>query len=503
MSKNNRFLFSISIIFFFVPLLAFLNKINLPQILLIDVYFILLFQIFFCLLAISISFIFYKIFIKKYLNFFHFFFCNSIIFYLLFFFNDLKSLIYDRQNFYLDEIITVSIYIAIYFLLIYIQKKKLDLLVRFIVIFIILQMVNFSINFYNVQGTINNDEENNLGASHHLNISLLKKNSSNENIFFIVLDGMMSLDSAEKLKIIDSKENIVKSLKKNNMKYNDNFFTNYDQTYLSISSLLQGSYPVTETSKRYTNRRNFFPSSIVNQNKDNEFFKILRKTNKKFYWLGNSWAGCLNNIYINCLKSNQFNKLISKTMLFYYDSIFIYIFNIFLNTDETNSAIDFFNNSSLPLTKNSIFLIHVMSPHPPYFFDKNCKINLETNSLNIKNTEVENYSYAYNCLINIIKKWSSETDDNMIFIFGDHGWSFKEDYMSKNNVDGYENRFKAFFSYKVPSRCKDIKAPNSIVNIMRFALICSGNTELKYLQDLKFKTFTELNPDYGRVFLID
>ena len=37
------------------------------------------------------------------------------------------------------------------------------------------------------------------------------------------------------------------------------------------------------------------------------------------------------------------------------------------------------------------------------------------------NSEVENYTYAYNCLMDIIMKWSRETNDSMIFIFGDHG----------------------------------------------------------------------------------
>ena len=173
---------------------------------------------------------------------------------------------------------------------------------------------------------------------------------------------MMSLDSAMKLKIIKDKAKIIQDLNKNGMQYNENFFSNYDQTYLSISSLLQGSYPVTNNSERYTSRRNFFPSLIVNQNKDNDFFKILRKTNKKFFWLGNSWAGCLNNIYINCIDTNHFTKLVSRTMLFYYDSLFVYIFNYILDTDQTYSSIEFFNNFNLPKSNNSIYLIHVMSP---------------------------------------------------------------------------------------------------------------------------------------------
>ena len=73
--------------------------------------------------------------------------------------------------------------------------------------------------------------------------------------------------------------------------------------------------------------------------------------------------------------------------------------------------------------------------------------------------------------------------------------------MSNHEIDLHENKFKSFFSYKVPSRCEDIKKPNSIVNIFRFALICSGNNDLKYLKDLKFKTFYEDEKNYGKVIL--
>lgn len=504
MNYNTKILFSISVVIYFVPVLAFLNRINLPQILTHDLYFIFLFQLFFCATIFILSFILYKIIFKKYLNFSKFFFTNSILFYLLFFFNNLKIFLFDKQSFYFDEIFVLLIYLILYFFLINISKKKINFLIRFVFIFIILQIMTFSINFFKLQITsvqkIEKSQDDNLMT---LNTELLTQNLNNENIYFIILDGMMSLDSAMKLKIIKDKNKIIKDLDQNGMLYNENFFSNYDKTYLSISSLLQGSYPVTNNSGRYTSRRNFFPSSIINQNRDNDFFKILRKTNREFYWLGNSWASCLDNIYINCINTNYFIKMASRTMLFYYDSIFIYIFNYLFDTDKAHSALKFFNNFELPKSNNSIYLIHVMSPHPPFFFDKNCTIDLSPDSIIKKNSEVQNYTYAYNCLIDIIKKWSGDKNNNMIFIFGDHGWSFDQSYMNKNEIDSYGNRFKAFFSYKVPTRCNNIKTPNSIINIMRFALICSGNKDIDYIEDLKFQTFSEHEIDYGKVNLIN
>ena len=115
------------------------------------------------------------------------------------------------------------------------------------------------------------------------------------------------------------------------------------------------------------------------------------------------------------------------------------------------------------------------------------------------------YTNAYNCLLDVINKFSSEVDkiskNNMIFVFGDHGWSFDNKIMKQYNLEADESRFKPFFAYKVPSRCDQIKAPKSIVNIMRFALKCSGNSDIQYLKDLKFKTFYEASSEnFGKVY---
>ena len=148
--------------------------------------------------------------------------------------------------------------------------------------------------------------------------------------------------------------------------------------------------------------------------------------------------------------------------------VYLCIFLIFfLNSQKSQSAIEFFNNPIEKTANNSIFLIHVISPHPPFFFDKNCNINLKSDSLEIKNsTFVENYTYAYNCLIEIIKNWSNEKSNNMIFIFGDHGWSFGDEYMAKHKVNTQENRFKPFFSYKVP-----LIVGSMLRNLYRFPLL--------------------------------
>ena len=109
----------------------------------------------------------------------------------------------------------------------------------------------------------------------------------------------MSLELAENYKIIDNKESYIKKLKTNNFKYVRNFHSNYTTTGKSISSILEATYPWLPNQKTRS-RDNFFPNSLLDDNYDYNFFDILKKTKKNFFWLGNSWGMCLPNEYVKC-----------------------------------------------------------------------------------------------------------------------------------------------------------------------------------------------------------
>ena len=190
----------------------------------------------------------------------------------------------------------------------------------------------------------------------------------------------------------------------------------------------------------------------MNQKKDNRFFKILRKTNKDFYWLGNSGASCQNNIYINCISDNKKLKFSSIVNLFYFDSIYIYLLNKVLININSYGSINFYK-SKPKLNDNNIYLLHILNPHPPYYLNKNCEIqkNLMKKVTNDK-IEIEYYGYAYNCLLNMansfIKQISKYNNNDLIFIMGDHGWSFDEETMKKSNLNIKKIDLKHFFLIK-------------------------------------------------------
>jgi len=507
---KNKTPYIISFFIFIIPILAFLNKINLPQVTALEVYLISFSQFFFLIITFLLSYLIHNLFLKKKIELRIFFLINSFVVFLLLFFQNIKSLLFfESQNFVFDEIFAFFIFVLIYLFLIKFAEKYFNLISRFLIIFILLQFSLFAYNLIITNVTLDSHTIHGGKENIDSNFNSLSINESKDigNIFFIVFDGMMTLESAEKLKIIENKEVIINSLKKDNINYKENFLANYDSTYLSLASLLKGSYPVMEKSKKYRTRKNYFPFFLMDQKKDNSFFKILRQTNKKFFWLGNSNSSCLNNIYINCVGENRNLKFISIVSLFYYDSAYIYLFNKILGQyDNRYESIDFLVNPKKEFEGNEIYLLHILNPHPPYYLNENCEIkddlmkNLKTNE-----KKVEYYGYAYNCLLDIAQvftnKISKTNEKDLIFIMGDHGWSFDNETMEKNNLKKANNRFKTFFAYKVPSKCDEIPPPNSIVNIFRFALNCSENSDLNYLKDLQFISFPEGHKNYGKVFL--
>ena len=505
---NKKIAILTGLLLLLVPITTFLSNTNLPQIPVTDIFLIIISQLVVLISIILVSFSFHKLFLTKFLKIEFFLLINFFIIYLFFFFKNIKNIFYILEDFnpLLDEIFTLAIYGIVYFILIRFNKKYINFVARFLLIYATIILFVFILNIFNFHS---DDKKNNLSS---LDLNAVNTNLNQTNIFLIILDGMINLELAEKLKIINNKSQITNSLKTNNYVYKKDFSSNYDATYLSIASLLESSYPVTEDSKKYYNRKNFFPFSILNERNENNFFRILKKTKKQFFWLGNEWFFCHENLYINCLNEDQVYKKISRLKLFYSDSIFIYLLNFYSPQIPQIGALNFLINPNLNLNNKNqsgnIFLIHALSPHPPYIFNQNCKIKdkIKDKKKGISiDEEIKYYSYAYNCLFKIIynftKKIEKNNANNMFFVMGDHGWSFNKNIMKKVNLDPEEARFKPFFSYKVPSKCKDIPSPSSIVNVLRFALICDGSKNLNYLKNLKFKSFYEDNQDYGKVYL--
>ena len=87
--------------------------------------------------------------------------------------------------------------------------------------------LNHSIFFYK---TTNFDNSVNINFKNNkINYDKYNLNQGNGDIFFVVLDGMMNLELAEKYNIIENKDDYIEQLSRHSFYYNNDFFSNYCQ----------------------------------------------------------------------------------------------------------------------------------------------------------------------------------------------------------------------------------------------------------------------------------
>ena len=82
------------------------------------------------------------------------------------------------------------------------------------------------------------------------------------------------------------------------MEYINDSTSNYNLTYLTFASIFYFNSPINEMSLKYKNN-NFFFHKLLILNNQNTLNNILKKHNYKFYYFGNSWNECNNNLINN------------------------------------------------------------------------------------------------------------------------------------------------------------------------------------------------------------
>ena len=445
MKFKNKLDYFLILGFIFLPVILHLNEINLKQYQVSTIFYLIFFQVIISLIILIFSLvIYYSLLNNKYLS--EILISNFFIFYLLFFYKKINSLevINSLINFHylLDNIITFIIFLASYLLVFYLLKKFNSISKIFFLNFIIFNIIY---GFYNMSPLktfqIYNIETYNSENKIKLNTLKPQEEETLIDVYLIILDGMISLKKAKNLNIIESEIETLKKLKDNHYNYNGLFESNYPVTYASIQALLYSYYPITENTPRYKNRLSFYP--YIMNNKENFFYKIIDKLNMNFFWIGNKWGPCKGLKYGECFfnysdKKTFISKLIFSSELFYADSVYSYFFN-YLNRDIMITALDFlrygdYQDQKLSLKHNAnFFLVHVYKPHKPYNLDKNCN---DIDPIKVGSNEIKYYKRNYNCALEAVLNWDkrflNKSKDNIVFILGDHGWSFNHNSTKEN-----------------------------------------------------------------------
>lgn len=508
--KNRYRTYVLYFFLFNLPLTLYFNKENMSQVYLSNILNTFFYHSFFFIFLIFILFFLIKIFKQEKnqeISLFTFF----LVYFLSFFYSDLVN----QVNIFLSEFslkqlkIFLVIFYCVFFIFLYglllNNKKIVHILKIFISIYLVVNYLYFSQQILTVH-------LNNKTFKTEILNKEIKRNDSN--IYYILFDGMSSLEIAEKYGAINKAEIIKKELTLLNATYIEKSISNYSATYLSIASIFDLNYPINSSSKKYKNRLNFFPSMISNNKININLFNLLKSVDKKFYWIGNNWGGCVDvrkDFTINCKAIT--NKSLSILENFYTSSPLSLLNNLFTVKSQDRELIKNTNKYIKDIKDtNSFYFFHLMIPHDNVV-DKNCNyVDVNISKVAYKDQYACSIKKIYELINNINQ---IDKNEKVIILSSDHGNNFIKNNNLPFVVNGKLNskRKKEFYErsqiiniISSPARCNlenlvnDVKSP---INNVRFAFNCIHNMELEYLDNKHYKIFYENEKHYGNAFEIN
>ena len=465
-------------------------------------------SIFVLMLVGGILFSLFINFITK-IKFTDLFFFYVVLIFLFFRWNDINILLknFSILNYaYITLIIIIITQIFVCYFLIF---KQVEIVKKFLTTFFIIYLLTLIINIFynstNLNGQTRISQENDSNEGIINNLKEHKSNGNNfRNIYYVILDGMISLERFEEIYGISKEKlkNYIDLKKFNYTKMNSSFF----DTGRTLGSIFNLDYLSQDL---INDKKNLFSHNLEEKNlriSKPRLIKILENNGYKFSWYSNSIKDCTTinkslcgetkknfiNFYINSYVAINFlegSPLITIMKKINLELVFKAYFN---HNDAINNFL--LNSDNLETDQPNFILIHSMMPHAPYFYDEKCNF---INNNNEKKFTI-GYKMNYLCSLKRVKEFQnyivSKDKNAVVVIQGDHGYFFKDKKVLERKNDilpyvkwMYENDRKELLkNYSTFNLIKDdqCKLPKNVeidnVNSIIFALNCGLNIDLEY-----------------------
>jgi len=404
-------------------------------------------------------------------------------------------------------------------------KFKID---KFLTIFLFINLIYFSsgqINFI-----IHFFDKKDIVEFKNKSIEINKSNQG-INIYYVVMDGLTSLERLRTDFKISTQET-ENTLIKNGFFISKNAKSSYNITHLTLASIFSLDYLVNENSNRYIGRHNFFPNNL-HYPSDLPLFVELKKSGYKFTYVGNKWNGCVKNELVNCIdgvgvptkfyllelmKSYSLVTFFNKTPIWHLISNISEKYELeykeykknkivsMNDNDAIKTVLNILNAGEVRFAKNNFFFVHHLNPHPPAL-NEDCSASSSSGYLEW--TE-DGYRKSSKCALlriqELIEAIERADPNAMVIIQGDHGPSIKYDWdikPSNLNKSQLDERFSIFNAIKPPKFCSP-KYSDSLGNVetIRLVIDCLNGINLPPPQSKHYAGVYEANPEFGLVFPI-
>ena len=407
----------------------------------------------------------------------------------------------------------IVIYIFIYFKIFFLKIFK-NFILFFFIINCFLITLKYSIDYLNQKNSFSDNSGNtddNKFFEEYKNQTISKDYTNFPNIYYIILDGMMSLEKADFLNISKAKFNIDK-LNQEGLRYIENSFGSYNSTHNTLASLFNMDYFQTEKNYNQIKIGQYFPAMMYRNSNFIPLIDIISKIDINFEWLGNFNANCieLKDRPWKCLGSPFLRNLHHVNYIFFSTTPLDVLLNKFLAIDK--SKLTYFNEltfnklkyqtgqknlslyielleNDLITNNNKFTFIHHNSPHFPYMVDENCNPKKF-------NDNFEGYKASYLCVLKKVIEFTNYiniSDPDSIIVFqADHGWGNEENMIDYTSEEKMMFRASIFNAIKAPQKCFDnFSEPKHNVNTIRFVLNCAYNFNFTYEPNIYYAEYKQ------------
>jgi hypothetical protein len=320
-----------------------------------------------------------------------------------------------------------------------------------------------------------------------------------ENIYYVLLDSYPGPITTRR--VFDYDNPLPDMLAQRGFFSSGDFKTNYFATFLTMSSVLDANYDVTETSSFPLDKAEAYPIRLLDGYVP-AAIKALQTAGFKTYFRGNWYARCADSVFV-CLGDPKIKQSVSFGTFIDATPAARFFPQTTSEQGITGPPFDQLYNAITPLKTHIPQLVsegrpffvfaHHMAPHPPANYNPDCSEGQGRQTVNLNWSEVQRETYlsALKCvnlqvlaLLDDIDKYDSHA---LVVIMSDHGsftqsnGSIEWDRMSPSLVD--EMTYPINF-IRAPPECESwLYKGMAQVNTMRFILGCAMRQKPDYLAD--------------------
>ncbi len=325
-------------------------------------------------------------------------------------------------------------------------------------------------------------------------------------IFLVVLDGYPGIQ-ASRMDTGDAKTALIDELEARGFTVPTSAWSPYWSTQLSIASLLQMSYPVTEPFDGDATTQALY--AVIGG--DNQLFELMKREGYDTYFVESGWSGSGCGANVDFCESSAF---IDGAMFFtLWDTVAgPYVSSSIGNafTLGPRKTMDWIIENVERISSDgrpSFVFAHLVAPHPPFFLDDTCDIEVEAArsgssfyNAGVQDAEREEYFAEQTRCVDsfMIDVADLTTSDTVVIFTGDHGTDRRLQLSTPPDEWGQEGiveRMNVMVAVRTATGCS-IGDPIIVPNLMRRVLSCYAAHDVSDNPNRMFiKPMVEINSD--------